>query len=196
MAKQIWKPGNFEYPIPVVMVTSGDMIDSNIMTVAWTGTVNSDPAMCYISVRKSRFSYEIIKKRQEFVINLTNENLTKATDWCGIKSGEKIDKFKEMHLTKEKCESVKCPRIAESPINIECKVISSKDLGSHTMFIGKVLSVDVDDKYINEKGTFDISKCKLITYANGNYFSLGKKLGTFGFSVKKKNKNPNKKLTK
>ena len=188
MSKVIWKPGNFEYPIPAVLVSCGDMEKSNILTVAWTGTVNSDPAMCYISVRKTRYSYDLINKNKEFVINLTTEKLVRATDWCGVKTGEKVDKFKEMHLTKEKSENVKCPRIKESPINIECKVVSSKDLGSHTMFIGKVLSVDVDEQYIDDKGRFDISKCKLIAYANGSYFSLGKKLGSFGYSVRKKKK--------
>ena len=186
MAKVIWKPGTFEYPLPAVMVSSGTMEESNIITVAWTGIINTDPAMCYISIRKNRYSYDIIKKTKEFVINLTTKNLAYKTDWCGVRSGEKYDKFKEMHLTKEKCEFVKCPRIAESPISIECKVVEIKDLGSHTMFMAKVLSIDVDDAYIDKKGAFDISKCNLMAYANGGYYELGKKIGQFGYSVMKK----------
>ncbi len=188
MGKVIWKPGTFEYPIPAVMVTSGDFEKSNIMTVAWTGIINTDPAMCYISVRPSRYSYHIISETKEFAINLTNEKLAFATDWCGVKSGKDVDKFKEMRLTKEKAKFIKCPLIKESPVSIECRVEKELNLGSHTMFIARVLSIDADEKYINEKGAFDISKCDLIAYANGGYYSLGKKVGTFGFSVRKKNK--------
>lgn len=186
MGKVIWKPGTFEYPIPAVMVTSGDFEKSNIMTVAWTGIINSDPAMCYISVRPSRYSYHIISETKEFAINLTNEKLAFATDWCGVKSGKDIDKFKEMKLTKEKAKFIKCPLIKESPVSVECRVEKELNLGSHTMFIARVLSIDADEKYINEKGAFDISKCDLIAYANGGYYSLGRKIGTFGFSVRKK----------
>ena len=188
MGKVIWKPGTFEYPIPAVMVTSGDFEKSNIMTVAWTGIINTDPAMCYISVRPSRYSYHIISETKEFAINLTNEKLAFATDWCGVKSGKDVDKFKEMRLTKEKAKFIKCPLIKESPVSIECRVEKELNLGSHTMFIARVLSIDADEKYINEKGAFDISKCDLIAFANGGYYSLGKKVGTFGFSVRKKNK--------
>ena len=140
MSRTIWKSGTFIYPIPAVMVSCGDMNKSNIITVAWTGILNTDPAIVYISVRKSRHSYEIIKSRKEFVINLTNENLAYATDWCGVKSGRNFDKFKEMNLTKEKAKFVKCPLIKESPVSVECKVIEIKDLGSHTMFMAEVLS--------------------------------------------------------
>jgi len=164
------------------------MDNSNIITVAWTGVICSDPAMVYVSVRPSRYSYDLIEKSKEFVINLTTENLTYTTDWCGVKSGKNVDKFETMHLTKQKADFVKCPMIAESPISLECKVIEEKDLGSHTMFIAEVLGVHVAEEYIDEKGTFDISKCNLMAYANGGYYSLGKKLGTFGFSVKKKKK--------
>lgn len=188
MGKVIWKPGTFEYPIPAVMVTSGDFEKSNIITVAWTGIINTDPAMCYISVRPSRYSYHIISETKEFAINLTNEKLAFATDWCGVKSGKDVDKFKEMRLTKEKAKFIKCPLIKESPVSIECRVEKELNLGSHTMFIARVLSIDADEKYINEKGAFDISKCDLIAFANGGYYSLGKKVGTFGFSVRKKNK--------
>lgn len=188
MSKVVWKPGNFVYPIPAVLVTCGDEKKSNVMTVAWTGTLNSSPAIAYISVRKERYSYNIIKENKEFVINLTNEKLAYATDWCGVRSGAKYDKFKEMHLTKEKANFVKAPLIKESPVSIECKVIDEIDYGSHTTFVGEVLSIDVDDKYIDKNGSFDISKCDLIAYANGGYYELGRKIGKFGYSVEKKKK--------
>ncbi len=189
MSKVIWKPGTFEYPIPAVMVSCGNMEKSNIITVAWTGIINTNPAMVYISIRKSRYSYEIIKETKEFVINLTTENLAYKTDWCGVKSGANVDKFAEMHLTKQKGEFVNCPCIKESPVSIECRVKEINDLGSHTMFIAEVLSIDADEKYIDEKGAFDISKCKLMAYANGGYYALGRKIGKFGYSVQKKKTN-------
>lgn len=188
MAKVEWKSGTFIYPIPAVMVTSGDMEKSNIMTVAWTGILNTNPAMCYISVRPERYSYNLIKESGEFVINLTNEKLAYATDWCGVRSGKDYDKFKEMKLTKEKANNVKCPIIKESPVAIECKVKEIRELGSHHMFLAEVLSIDADEKYIDKKGAFDISKCDLIAYANGGYYSLNEKIGKFGYSVQKKNK--------
>ncbi len=186
MSKVIWKSGTFIYPLPVVMVSCGTMEKSNIITVAWTGIINSEKPMCYISVRKERYSHDIIKNSKEFVINLTNKDLVYSTDWCGVKTGAKVDKFKEMKLTKEKAKYVKCPLIKESPVSIECKVKEVKQLGSHDMFIAEILSIDADEKYINDKGAFDITKCNLITYANGKYFSLGKQLGKFGYSVQKK----------
>ena len=186
MSKVSWKPGTFVYPIPAVMVSCGTMDKSNIMTAAWTGILNSDPAIVYVSIRPERYSYSIIKDSGEFVINLTNEDLAYATDWCGVKTGAKVDKFKEMKLTKEKCNFVKCPGIKESPVSIECKVKEIKEIGSHHMFMAEVLSINVNEEYIDKNGAFDISKCNLIAYANGRYFSLGKELGTFGFSVKKK----------
>lgn len=188
MGKVMWKPGTFIYPIPAVMVTSGTMEKSNIMTVAWTGIQNTNPAIVYISVRPERYSYNLIKETGEFAINLTTRELAYATDWCGVKSGAKVDKFKEMHLTKQKGNFVKCPLIEESPVSVECKVIEIKELGSHHMFVAEVLSIDADEKYIDEKGAFDISKCDLIAYANGGYYKLDKKIGKFGFSVQKKQK--------
>ena len=164
------------------------MEKSNIITVAWTGILNTDPATVYISVRPSRYSYNIIRDQKEFVINLTTKNLVKATDWCGVKTGAKVDKFKEMNLHKEKAKFVRCPMIKESPVSVECKVKEIKKLGSHDMFIAEVLAIHSDENYINDKGAFDISKCDLIAYANGGYYSLGKKIGKFGFSVKKKKK--------
>ena len=189
MSKKIWKSGTFIYPIPAVMVSCGDMENSNIITVAWTGILNTNPAMCYISVRPERYSYNLIKENGEFAINLTTEQLAYATDWCGVKTGAKVDKFKEMHLTKEKAEHISCPLIKESPVSIECKVKEIRELGSHHMFVAEVLSIDADEQYIDEKGAFDISKCHLIAYSNGGYYSLGKKVGKFGYSVQKKKKN-------
>ena len=186
MSKVIWKPGTFIYPLPVVMVTCGTMEKANIITVAWTGILNTNPAIVYISVRPERYSYSLIKEYGEFAINLTTRELAYATDWCGVKTGANVDKFKEMHLTKEKAENIKVPLIKESPVSIECKVKEIKELGSHHMFVAEVLSIDADEKYIDETGRFDISKCDLIAYANGNYYTMGKQVGKFGFSVKKK----------
>ena len=188
MSKVTWKSVTFIYPLPAVMVSCGTMEESNIITVAWTGIINTDPAMCYISVRPTRYSYEMIKKTGEFVINLTTRDLAYATDWCGVKTGAKVDKFKEMKLTKEKANFVNCPMIKESPVSVECKVKEIRELGSHHMFVAEILGINADEKYINENGAFDISKCDLIAYSNGNYYSLGKKIGRFGFSVQKKKK--------
>ena len=188
MSKVTWKSGTFIYPLPAVMVSCGTMEESNIITVAWTGIINTDPAMCYISVRPTRHSYEMIKKTGEFVINLTTKDLAYATDWCGVKTGAKVDKFKEMKLTKEKANFVNCPMIKGSPVSVECKVKEIRELGSHHMFVAEILGINADEKYINENGAFDISKCDLIAYSNGNYYSLGKKIGRFGFSVQKKKK--------
>ena len=196
MSRKIWKAGTFVYPIPVALISCGTMEKSNILTIAWTGIINTDPAMVYISVRPNRYSYNIIKKNKEFVINLTNKDLAFATDWCGVRSGKDYDKFKEMKLHKEKAQFVKAPLIKESPVSIECKVKDIIKLGSHDMFVAEVLSIDADEKYIDEKGTFDISKCDLIAYANGGYYPLGKKIGKFGFSVQKRKSRKRKKTTK
>ena len=188
MSKITWKAGTFIYPLPAVMVSCGTMEKANIITVAWTGILNTNPATVYISVRPTRYSYQIIKEQKEFVINLTNKELVQATDWCGVKTGAKVDKFKEMHLHKEKAKFLSCPMIQESPVSIECRVKEIIPLGSHDMFLAEVLAINADEKYINDKGAFDISKCDLIAYANGNYYTLGKKLGKFGFSVQKSKK--------
>ncbi len=184
--KQTWKAGTFIYPVPAVMVSCGDENINNIITVAWTGTICTDPAMTYISIRKSRYSYDIIKNSKEFCINLTTEDLAFATDYCGVKSGRDDDKFKKMKLTPQKATKINAPMIKESPINIECRVTEIKELGSHDMFLAEVLAINVDSKFIDEKGKFDMQKCKLITYAHGEYFKLGEKLGKFGYSIKKK----------
>ena len=185
MSKQIWKPGTMVYPLPAVMVTCGDMEKSNIITVAWTGTICTNPAMTYVSIRPERYSYDIIKNTGEFVINLTTSDLAFATDWAGVKSGREVDKFEILGLTKEKAINVKCPLIKESPICIECKVKEIKELGSHHMFIAEVLSVDADEDYFDENGRFCLEKARPITYSHGEYYELGKKIGKFGFSVKK-----------
>lgn len=189
MSKVTWKSGTFLYPLPVVMVSCGTMEKSNIITVAWTGILNTNPATVYIAVRPTRYSYQLIKEQGEFVINLTNKNLARATDWCGVKTGAQVDKFKEMKLTKEKANFVKCPMIKESPVSVECKVREIQEMGSHHVFVADVLAINADKQYIDEKGAFDISKCDLIAYANGHYYTLGKKIGKFGFSVQKKKKN-------
>lgn len=186
MGKDIWKPGTVIYPVPAVMVSCGTMEEKNIITVAWTGTVNSDPAMTYVSIRPSRHSYQIIKERGEFVINLVTEQLAYACDACGVKSGRDIDKFAEMKLTAKKGEKVDAPIIYESPVNIECKVKQIIPLGTHDMFLAEVVSVQVSDEYLDETGKFHFDKAKPICYSHGAYYGLGKKLGTFGYSVRKK----------
>ena len=188
MSKIQWKGGTFIYTIPAVMVSCGTMEESNIITVAWTGILNTNPAMCYISVRPERFSHDIIKESGEFAINLTTRQLAYATDWCGVKSGRDVDKFKEMKLTKEKANIISVPLIKESPVSVECKVKEIVPLGSHDMFVAEIVAIDADEKYIDEKGAFDISKCDLIAYANGGYYPLEKKIGKFGYSVQKKSK--------
>lgn len=185
--KQTWKPGNMLYPLPAIMVSCARRGEKpNIITLAWTGTVCSDPVMVSISVRKERYSYDIIRETGEFVINLTTEALAYATDFCGVKSGRDVDKFTEMGLTAGKAEKVLCPIISESPVNLECRVVNTLDLGSHTMFIAEVLAVDVSEDYIDEKGRFDLNSAKPLAYSHGEYFGLGKKLGKFGYSVRKK----------
>lgn len=184
--KQTWKAGNMLYPIPAVMVTVTDGEgNDNVLTIAWTGTVCTNPALLYISVRKERYSYDMLKKTGEFVVNLTTEELAFATDFCGVRSGRDIDKFKEMKLTKEKAEYVKAPMIKESPVNIECRVIDVREYGSHDMFVAEVLAVHADEKYMDETGKFDLSKASPLVYSHGEYYSMGKKLGKFGYSVKK-----------
>ena len=188
MSKVQWKGGTFIYPIPAVMVSCGTMEESNIITVAWTGILNTNPAMCYISVRPERYSHNIIKENGEFAINLTTRQLAYATDWCGVKSGRDVDKFKEMKLTKERANIIKAPLIKECPVSVECKVKEIVPLGSHDMFVAEIVAIDADEKYIDKKGAFDISKCDLIAYANGGYYPLESKIGKFGYSVQKKSK--------
>jgi flavin reductase (DIM6/NTAB) family NADH-FMN oxidoreductase RutF len=187
MSKQVWKPGNMLYPVPAVMVTAADgKGQDNIITIAWAGTVCSDPAMVSISVRKERYSHHMIKESGEFVINLVTEELTRACDLCGVKSGRDGDKFALAGLTRAKADKVSAPLIAESPVSLECKVKQVLELGSHDMFIAEVVAVDVDERYMDEKGKFCLNDAKLMAYSHGEYYCLGEKLGTFGYSVKKK----------
>ena len=187
MSKVSWKPGNMLYPLPAVMISCQEQGKRpNIITVAWAGTICSDPVMVSISVRKERFSHDIIKNSGEFVINLVTEELAYATDYCGVKSGKNTDKFKDMKLTPISIEGVSAPAIAESPLSLACKVKEIKELGSHDMFIAEVVGVTVDDKYMNKNGKFELNSSKLVTYSHGEYFGLGKKIGKFGYSVKKK----------
>ncbi len=189
MSKQIWKAGTMVYPVPAVMVSCGDFDgEKNILTIAWTGTINTNPAMTYISVRPERYSYDIIKKSGEFVINLTTEELAFATDFCGVRSGRDVDKFKKLNLTPERASVVKCPVISESPINIECKVKDIVKLGSHDMFIAEVVAVLADEKYMDGSGRFNFEKSKPLCYSHGEYYGLGKYLGKFGYSVRKNKK--------
>lgn len=186
--KKVWKPGTMLNPVPVVMLSCGKIDgQKNIITVAWAGTVCSDPPMVSVSIRKSRFSHEIIKESGKFVINLVSEDLVKATDWCGVKSGKDVNKFSEMNLTAEKAETSDLPIIKESPVNIECTVTQVLELGSHDMFLAKVDSVSVAEDLIDEKtDAMDLKKAKLVAYSHGEYFSLGKKLGYYGYTVRKK----------
>ena len=180
-----WKPGTMLYPLPAVMVSCGDWDTANIITVAWTGTICTDPAMLYISVRPERHSYNMIKEKGEFVVNLTTKDLAFATDFAGVRSGRDLDKFETLNLTKERANEVSCPLIKESPVNLECQVVEIKELGTHHMIIAKVLCMDVDSKYMDETGKFCLEDCNLISYSHGQYYELGENLGRFGFSVKK-----------
>lgn len=193
MAKQTWKAGNMLYPIPAVMVSVTDGAgQDDIITVAWTGTICTNPPMVYISVRPSRFSHHMLMETGEFVINLTTEKLTRATDYCGVRSGRDVDKFKETGLTREKAEFVKAPMIRESPVSIECRVTEVKKLGSHDMFLAEVLAVHADEEYMDENNRFDFNRARPLVYSHGEYLGTGKKLGTFGYSVKKRRKSAKK----
>lgn len=190
--REIWKPGNMLYPLPVIMVScKRDLERPNIITLAWAGTINSDPAMVSISVRKERYSYSILKESKEFVINLVNKELIYATDFCGVRSGKEYDKFQEMNLTAIPSKTIAAPGIKESPVNIECKVEQVIPLGSHDLFIARVTAVAVDGKYMDDKGKFDLNSSGLVAYSHGEYFELGKRLGKFGYSVKKTSRKRN-----
>lgn len=187
MEKELWKPGNLLYPVPAVMVSCADREgNKNIITVAWAGTVCSDPVMVSISVRPERHSYRMIQESGEFVINLTTESLVRQTDEAGVKSGRDVDKWELLKLTPEPGHRVKAPLIAESPVNLECRVKEMLPLGSHHLFLAEVLAVDVDRSLLNEKGKLELSRAKLVSYSHGEYYSLGRLLGSFGYSVRKR----------
>jgi len=194
MAKLKWKGGALLAPMPPVMVSCGDMENSNIITIAWTGIINTIPPKTYISVRPSRHSYNIIKESGEFVINLTPASLIKSADYCGIYTGAKVDKFAKCGLTREAANEVSCPVIAESPLSLECKVTEIIKIGTHDMFLADIVAVDVDEKLLDKNGKLDLARANLAAFAHGEYYELGKKIGKFGFSaVKKKKGNPAKK---
>lgn len=187
--KTNFKPGNMLYPLPAVLVSVGDMEGvSNILTIAWTGTVCTNPPMVYISIRPERYSYQMLRKTGEFVINLTTKSLVKATDYCGVRSGRDVDKWKECGLSPIAADTVRCPMIAESPVNIECRVTEVKELGSHHMFLAEVTAIHVAEDYLDEKGSFHLNDTGLLAYSHGTYLGLGEALGTFGYSVRKKKK--------
>lgn len=197
MGKITWKPGTMIYPLPAVMVSCGSVPEEyNIITISWTGTICTDPAMCYISLRPERHSYEIIRKNREFVINLTTGDLAFAADWCGVKSGSDHNKFERMNLTPVPATSVNAPMIKESPVNIECAVKDIIELGTHHMFISEVIAVNADDRFFDkESGRFKLNEAGPISYVHGSYYHTGEYIGKFGFSVKKNSgmKNPGRK---
>lgn len=189
MAKITWRPGNMLYPLPAVLVTSKNAAgEADVCTVAWAGTVCSDPVMVSISLRPSRKTYENIRESGTFVVNVTTEELAHATDFCGVRSGREVDKFAAEKLETEPAEKIDCPMLAASPVNLECRVKEELVLGSHTMFVGEVLAVHVEEKYLDEKGRFVFAACKPLAYCHGEYRAIGRKLGSFGYSVKKKRK--------
>ncbi|MFI3213563.1 MAG: flavin reductase family protein [Eubacteriales bacterium] len=189
MGKQSWKPGNMLYPLPVVLVSTRDEAgNDNLITIAWAGTICTNPPMVSISVRPERYSYHMIKETGEFIINLTTEDLAFATDYCGVVSGRDVDKWEKMNLTKILGEKVNVPYVAESPVSLECKVTEIKELGSHHMFLAEVVAVHADEAYMDEKNKFHLSHAKPITYSHGSYFTMGKEIGGFGYSVKKNNR--------
>lgn len=194
MGKITWKAGTMLAPLPPALISCGTIDKPNVMTAAWTGIIASDPALTYVSIRPSRYSHEIISKTKEFVINLPTYKMLEATDFCGVKSGRNVDKFKEMNLTAAKCAKISAPQIAESPVSIECKVIEVKTYGTHDMFLAEILAVDVDDEYVDDKGALDIEKAGILAYAHGHYYTLGRKVGSFGFSVNKERLKKKKKL--
>lgn len=186
MTKVCWKPGNMLYPLPAVLISCGDSEENyNVLTIAWAGTVCTNPPMVSISIRPTRHSYELIKRTREFVINLTTEDMVKAVDFCGVKSGRDVNKFSEAQLTKEKASIVKAPLIGESPVSIECKVTQILPLGSHDLFLAEVVAVHVDPTYIDNQEKFHLDAARPLCYSHGKYFGLGTALGTFGFSIKK-----------
>lgn len=186
MSKIEWKGSTIEAPLPPALVSCGDLEHSNIITVAWTGIVCTNPPMTYISLRPSRYSYDIIKSSGEFVINLTSASLVRAADWCGAHTGRKVDKFAACHLTKIAASHLNCPMIEESPINLECSVKNIIHLGSHDMFLAEIIGIDVDESLLLEGGRLSINRAHLAAFAHGEYYELGRRIGKFGFTVKKK----------
>lgn len=192
MAKVVWKPGTLLAPLPAVLVSCGTMEKANVFTVAWTGIINTHPAMTYISVRPSRHSYNIIKESGEFVINLTTSAMVHSVDFCGVRSGSKYDKLEICKLHKEPASKIEAPVISESPLSLECRVTEVKHLGTHDMFIAEIVAIDIEDRFVDSKGKLNLQQAGLLSYSHGEYFATGRKLGEFGYSVKKKNKKSSK----
>ena len=192
MTKVSWKPGTMLFPLPPVMVTCGDMEKHNVLTIAWTGIINSEPPMTYISVRPTRYSHKLIKENMEFVINITTLELAKACDYCGVKSGKSVDKFKEMNLEIEPCAKVKAPMLKKAPVSLECKVVDIKSFGTHDMFTAEIVNVNIDDRYLEEDNRLALEKAGLLVFAHGRYYTMGRDLGGFGFSVDKTKENKTK----
>ena len=189
MARQNWRASNMLYPVPAVLVGCRDEEGrDNLMTAAWAGTVCSDPVMVSVSIRKERYSHDIIENTGEFTISLTTKSLARAADFCGVRSGRDIDKFKEMKLTRLESAQIRAPGVAESPVVLECRVKQILRLGSHDMFIAEVVNVSVDERFLDEKGRLELEKADLIAYSHGEYFALGKKIGRFGYSVRRRPK--------
>lgn len=186
MAKMLWKGGTMLSPVPAVLVSCASGEKTNVLTVAWTGIINSDPPRAYISVRPERYSYQLIHESGEFCINLPTSYMARIVDFCGVKSGREINKFEKLNITAEPSRTVSCPSVAECPVTLECKVFEEKALGSHTMFLADITAVTVDEKIVDEKGRMAVEKANLMTYGHGTYFTLGKRIGTFGYSVRKK----------
>ena len=193
MAKTKWRGGTLLAPVPPALVTCRDGELDNVLTIAWTGIVNSDPPKTYISVRPSRHSYNVIKNSGVFAINLTTKSLVRAADWCGVYTGAKVDKFERCRLTKEPASEINCPILAESPLVLECRVCDVVPLGSHDMFLADIVAVDVDESLLDESGKLHLERAELVAYSHGEYFELGKRLGKFGYSVAKKKKTQGKK---
>ncbi|MBE6451053.1 MAG: flavin reductase family protein [Alphaproteobacteria bacterium] len=185
MTKISWPAGTLLAPVPPALISCGSVEKPNVMTAAWTGIICSEPVLTYVSIRPSRYSHEIISENKQFVINIPNLALAKATDFCGVKSGRNVNKFEACNITAAPCSKVKAPQIAEAPISLECEVLEIKSYGTHDMFLAKVLAVNVDDKYLNEKGALSLEKAGLLAYAHGFYYTLGRQIGKFGFSVEK-----------
>ncbi len=192
MSKISWKPGTMLFPLPPVMVTCGDMEKHNVLTIAWTGIINTEPPMTYISVRPSRYSHDIIKETKEFVINISTLELAKACDYCGVKSGKNTDKFKDMNLEIEPCQVVKAPMLKKAPVSLECKVVDIKSFGTHDMFTAEIVNVNIDDRYLEEDNRLALEKAGLLVFAHGRYYTMGRDLGGFGFSVDKTKENKTK----
>lgn len=192
MSKISWKPGTMLFPLPPVMVTCGDMEKHNVLTIAWTGIINTEPPMTYISVRPSRYSHDIIKETKEFVINISTLELAKACDYCGVKSGKNTDKFKDMNFEIEPCQVVKAPMLKKAPVSLECKVVDIKSFGTHDMFTAEIVNVNIDDRYLEEDNRLALEKAGLLVFAHGRYYTMGRDLGGFGFSVDKTKENKTK----